>query len=52
MGIPVCIYLFHQFLGIVLGCRRNLNLHLLFGIGIGFDVTVKSDSKSRMDWRK
>ena len=38
MGLPVCVYLFHQFLGIVSGCRRNLHLHLLLGVGVGFDV--------------
>ena len=30
MGLLVCVYLFHQFLGVVLGCGRNLRLHLLF----------------------
>ena len=38
VGLPVCIYLFHQFLCIVLGCRWDLDLHLLFAIGVGFDV--------------
>ena len=35
---PVCVYLFHQFLGVVLGCGRNLRLHLLFRVGVGLDV--------------
>src|SRR5699024_6879484 len=38
VGLPVCVYLLHQLLGIVLGCRRDLNLHLLFRVGVGFDV--------------
>ena len=38
VGLPVCVYLFHQFFGIMLGRRRNLRLHLLFRVGVGFDV--------------
>ena len=38
MEFPVCVYLFHQFLGIVPGCRRNLYLHLFLVIGVGLDV--------------
>ena len=38
MSLPVLVYLFHQFLGIVPGCRRNLYLHLFLVIGVGLDV--------------
>src|SRR5699024_7291296 len=40
MALPVCIYLFHQFLGIVFGRNRNLDLHLLFAIGVRFDMST------------
>ncbi len=38
MGFPVCVHLFYQFLGIVLGCLQNLFLHLFLGVGVGLDV--------------
>ena len=38
MGLPVCVYLFHQFFGVMPGGRRALDLYLLFRVGIGFDV--------------
>ena len=38
MGLPVCVYFFHQFLSLVFGCCGNLHLHLLFGIGVRFDM--------------
>ena len=41
VGLPVCVYFVHQFLGIVSGCRRNLDLHLFLGVGVGFDVGAR-----------
>ena len=34
MDLPVCVYLFHQFLGVMPGCHRNLNLHLFFVLAL------------------
>ena len=38
MGLTVCVHLFHQFLGVVPRCHRNLYLHLFLRVGVGFDV--------------
>ena len=40
MVFPVCIYLFHQLLLVMMGSFGNLLLHLLFHIRIGFDVSA------------
>ena len=44
MGQAFLVHLIHQFLGILFGGCRDLDLYLLFRVGIGLDVhTVYKD---------
>lgn len=44
MDLPVLVHLSHQFLGILFRGCRDLDLHLLFRVGIGLDMrTVYKD---------
>ena len=47
MDLPVCVYLFHQFLGIVPGYHRDLDLDLLLGVRAGFDVCAVNKYRLR-----